>query len=167
VKQRGRARIPEGAVAVVGRSGAGKVLCSPRRCSEYAFLVSIGGPREREPAGYENVATRVRLVFEDAPSQAQGGPSLDDIERLVAFARRIDFAQGKLLVHCQAGISRSSAAAIIVLARVLGPGHEQMAVDFVQRTHPHVRPNRRMLALADTILETGGRLLAALDGGLR
>ena len=144
--------VPDDAVVIVGRNGAGKILCSPRRSSEFAFLVSIGGTRaEREPAGMQNIAKRVRLIFEDAASQLDGGASEQDIDGLVHFARSVDLKEGKLLVHCQAGISRSAAAAMIVLAAVLGPGQESAAINHVRRTHPHVRPNRRMLELADDV----------------
>jgi predicted protein tyrosine phosphatase len=155
--------VPEDAVVVVGRTGAGKILCSPRRRAGFAYLVSIGGPQEREPAGFLHVPNRLRLVFEDAATQEDGGASRTDVEQLVRFARRIDFQRGRLLVHCQAGISRSSAAAIIVLATVLGPGHEHEAVSWIRRTQPQARPNQRMIWLADQVLDTGGALVRALE----
>jgi predicted protein tyrosine phosphatase len=148
-------------VVVADRTEAGEILCSPRRCADFSYLVSIGGPSEREPAGVRNITNRIRLVFEDSLSEAGGGPSSEDIERLLRFARRVDLSQGKLLVHCQAGISRSSAAAMIVLATVLGSGREVEAVETVRRDHPHVNPNRRMIELADGLLNAGGRLVAA------
>src|SRR6185503_2462799 len=113
--------------------------------------VSIGGPRERQPAGLHNVADRIRLVFEDAETQEGGGASLQDIRRLVGFARRLDLGKGHLLVHCQSGISRSSAAAVIALAVMLGPGRESEALTTIRRIHPRGRPNRRMLELAEVV----------------
>jgi predicted protein tyrosine phosphatase len=89
-----------------------------------------------------------------------GGASLADIEHLVRFARAIDLQQGRLLVHCQSGISRSSAAAAIVLAVALGPGRETEAIEYVRGVHPAGRPNKRMLELADTLLGAEGRLAA-------
>ena len=145
-------------IVVTDRTGAGKLLCSPRNRASVAYLVSIGGPRERQPAGYENVHHRLRLVFEDTLSEGDGGPSAMDVDRLIRFARSIDPSRGSVLVHCQAGISRSSAAAIIVLAVVLGRGREDAAVKQVQQSCPHGRPNRRMLELADQALENGGAL---------
>jgi len=151
--------VADDVIVIAGRSEAGEILCSPRRRSEFAFLVSIGAPREREPAGMRNIAKRVRLVFEDAASQLEGGASEDDIRRLIHFARNVDFRSGKVLVHCQAGISRSAAAAMILLAALLGPGGEETAIQHVRRTHPNVKPNRRMLELGDALLGAGGRLL--------
>jgi hypothetical protein len=53
-------------VVIADRSGAGKILCSPTRCASFRYLISIGGVRERPPAGMRNVPNRLRLVFEDA-----------------------------------------------------------------------------------------------------
>ena len=145
-------------MVIADRSVAGRILCSPRRCKEFAYLVSIGAPTERPPAGIGNVRSRLRLIFEDAITQEEGGASVADIERLVRFARSVDLSKGKLLVHCQAGVSRSAAAAIIVVATILGRGHEAEAIEQVRRTHPHTRPNRRMLEIADTLLQADGRL---------
>jgi predicted protein tyrosine phosphatase len=149
------------AVVIADRTRAGEILCSPGRCAQFAYLISIGGPSDREPAGFYNVVQRLRLVFEDVSSQASGGAAPDDIERLVAFARTVDLSKGHLLVHCQAGISRSSAAAAIVIAVRLGSGREDEALDLLWQIHPPAHPNRHMLALADEILGTGGRLAAA------
>jgi predicted protein tyrosine phosphatase len=148
-------------VMIAGRTTAGEILCSPARCADFAYLISIGGPAEREVAGFRNVGSRLRLIFEDASSEADGGASREDVERLIHFARQIDFTKGRLLVHCQAGISRSSAAAVIALAVLGGPGRERDAVSHVRRVHPAARPNLRMIELADTILQTNGALLQA------
>ena len=152
---------PKDHVVITGRSAAGRILSSPGECASIRYLVSIGSPTEREPAGFRNVAKRLRLVFEDATTQEMGGASPEDIEHLVRFAREVDVHQGRLLVHCQSGISRSSAAAAIVLAVALGPGHEAEAIEYVRTVHPSGRPNRWMLELADTLLGAEGRLAAA------
>jgi predicted protein tyrosine phosphatase len=151
---------PTDHIVITGRSRAGRILCSPTECAAVAYLVSIGSPTEREPAGFRNVARRIRLVFEDAPTQDMGGASIDDIEQLVHFAREVDLQQGRLLVHCQSGISRSSAAAAIVLAVALGPGREKEAIEYLRTVQPAARPNKRMLELADTLLRAEGRLAA-------
>jgi predicted protein tyrosine phosphatase len=157
--------IPDDAIVIADRSAAGRILCSPRRCSEFAYLVSIGAPQERQPAGLQNVRHRLRLVFEDTVTEEEGGASASDIERLIRFGRRVDLSTGKVLVHCQAGISRSAAAAIVIVATILGPGQEVGAVEHVRRTHPHTRPNRRMLEIADTLLQAAGRLTGAMSLG--
>ena len=46
---------------------------------------------------------------------------------------RVDVNRGTILVHGQAGISRSVAAAAILLAVALGPGQEAVALDHALR----------------------------------
>jgi len=147
-------------VIIADRSRAGKILCSPAQCATISHLVSIGGPMERVPAGFRNIASRIRLVFEDVATQEDGGASPDDVEHLVRFARRLNLRDGRVLVHCQSGISRSSAAAAIIVAVALGPGREREAIEYVRRVHPGARPNKRMLELADALLGAEGRLAA-------
>jgi hypothetical protein len=102
-------QLPADTIVIADRSTAGKILCSARRRSGIGYLVSIGGAREREPAGFRHAPDRLRLVFEDAVTLEDGGPSLRDIGQLIHFARRVDLGRGRVLVHCQSGISRSSA----------------------------------------------------------
>jgi len=139
-------------LCIASRTRAGSILCSPSKRAGLRYLVSIGSATDAPPAGIRNVPVRLRLVFDDEESAERGGPDRGHVERLVAFGRAVDFGTGRLLVHCQAGISRSSAAALIVLAARLGPGVEEHAAAFVKRLFPASRPNRRMLELADDVL---------------
>jgi len=66
------------------------------------------------------------------------------------------------LIHCEAGVSRSTAAALILYACWLGPGLEAEAMERVLAQRPLAIPNRRMVALADDLLNRGGHLLKAL-----
>jgi predicted protein tyrosine phosphatase len=149
------------AIIITDRSGAGKILCSPRRRSDIAYVVSIGGPAERPPAGWQVAVGRLRLVFEDCLSESEGGPSTEHIARLIWFARQVDLTRGTVLVHCEAGISRSVAAAAILLAVARGPGQEAAALGEALCAQPEGRPNQRMLELADEALGNGGALVRA------
>ncbi len=148
-------------LVITDRSGAGKILCSPAQCSRFRYVISIGVPPDRPPAGWRKANRRLRLEFEDSVAEADGGPSEADVARVIQFAEQIRATPGGVLVHCQAGISRSSAAAAIVLAVLLGPGREVEALRRVYKSQPAARPNARMLELADIALGRSGALVQA------
>jgi len=84
-------------------------------------------------------------------------PREKDVQHLVEFGRTL--AQGDdwgLLAHCEAGISRSTAAAITMLTAAGYP--PQVAFGIVRKVCPDMLPNRRILRLADEVLGTRGIL---------
>ncbi len=147
-------------ILIVSRTEAGEILSSPRRCAELALLVSIGDPDARTPAGFGKVARRLRLIFQDTLDDM--GASERDVQRIIDLSRRIDAKHGKVLVHCEAGISRSSAAALIMYAVVLGAGREAEAYARVMEQRPIAMPNGRMIAIADGLLGREGALSRVL-----
>lgn len=76
----------------------------------------------------------------------------------------IEFARGRerLLVHCQAGVSRSTALGLGCLADRMGPGSEERAVHELMRMVRWAVPNLWVVKLADDTLGREGRLLQAL-----
>ncbi|MCR0985020.1 tyrosine phosphatase family protein [Roseomonas populi] len=104
-----------------------------------------------------------------APSPHTGLPRFRmadeaDLERALAFGRAK--SRARLLVHCNAGIGRSTAVAFAILADRLGPGQEQQALDEVLRIRPQAVPNLHVVDLADRVLGRGGelvRVVAAWD----
>ncbi|HUP63130.1 MAG TPA: dual specificity protein phosphatase family protein [Thermoanaerobaculia bacterium] len=148
-------------VEVYSREEAGAILSSPSQRADICFLISIGTPDDRPPAGYRNVRDKLRLLFADAVDES--GPTEDDIRTLIAVARALANRTGRVLVHCQAGISRSAAAAAIVHAVALGPGREREAIERVLRQREFASPNRRMIEIADRLLELEGRLIEAVE----
>jgi predicted protein tyrosine phosphatase len=67
-------------------------------------------------------------------------PTVDDAKSIIDFAISMREAGGVLLCHCQAGISRSPAAALICLAAWTGPGHERDCVSYVLKIRPAATP---------------------------
>ena len=67
-----------------------------------------------------------------------------------------------LLVHCHAGFSRSTAAAILVLAKVLPDASARDLVAELLRIRPHLWPNLRMVELGDTLLNRRGEVVSAV-----
>jgi predicted protein tyrosine phosphatase len=66
------------------------------------------------------------------------------------------------LIHCHAGVSRSTAAAALILAQA-GPDRPARAVfDLVSSIRPRAWPNLRILELGDALLGRDGEIVAAV-----
>lgn len=148
-------------VEVWSREEAGEILSSPQKREDVCFLVSIGDPHDRPPAGYAKVRDKLRLLFAD--TNGDDGPDESHVEQIIATAESLRERSGRVLVHCAAGISRSSAAAVILQTALLGPGSEEEVVRRVLEQRPIARPNRRMIAFADTLLGREGKLIEAVS----
>jgi len=146
-------------LVILDRASAATLLTSPVQCSEIAYLVSIGDPDDQLPPGYANVREKLRLEFSDSFP----GPSERDIQALIDFAGRIASLPGTVLTHCHAGVSRSSAAAYIILCTVLGAGREAEALERVFSARSVAVPNRRMVEIADRLLVRDGVMVDVLS----
>ncbi|MGN6536882.1 MAG: tyrosine phosphatase family protein [Mesorhizobium sp.] len=99
-------------------------------------------------------------------AEAQAGMTLPGeahVSRLLAFARDWDRAQ-PLVVHCYAGISRSTAAAYIIAAALAPERDEEELAQTLRRLSPSATPNPRLVAVADALLERNGRMVEAIKG---
>jgi predicted protein tyrosine phosphatase len=152
--------VPELTIVVASRPEAGDILASPKGCAEITCLVSIGDSHDELPAGYDNVPRKARLLIADVVTEL--GATEEDIRRIIQLAEGLRSDTGRVLIHCEAGVSRSSAAALIMYAYWLGPGREQEAMERVLSQRPVAIPNRRMVELADRLLNRAGRLVDAL-----
>ncbi|MGH6961983.1 MAG: hypothetical protein ACREE7_15985, partial [Dongiaceae bacterium] len=107
------------------------------------------------------------LRFQDIDASQPDGPTAEHVAKIIAFADEVRSAHARaparLLVHCHAGISRSTASAYIALARDFGLERADDAFRALLRTTVNPWPNRRLVALADDALGARGRLLAPLD----
>ena len=148
-------------IEVMSRYEAGDILCSPERCADVMYLLSIGDVQDALPLGYHNVDRKLRLLVADVITEL--GATEQDIRQIIALAQELQSVSGRVLIHCEAGVSRSSAAALIIYACWLGPGEEDDAMMRVLAQRPIAMPNRRMVELADRLLDRKGRLVAVLD----
>lgn len=96
----------------------------------------------------------------DGPRAGLVAPSRADIAALIAFGRDWD-ETAPLLVHCQMGISRSTAAALILAAAARPAMPEAECAARLRTASPCATPNPLMIALADDLLGRSGRLVAA------
>jgi hypothetical protein len=104
---------------------------------------------------------KLRLVFDDVQRESPHGdpPTEADVATIIEFAHAV--WGGKVLLHCGAGVSRSGAAALTLLAVLLGPGREMEAVEHLLKIRPIARPHARMVEYADRLLGRSGALYGA------
>lgn len=107
------------------------------------------------------VAPRTVLRFNDIVEPRSGlvAPSAADIAAILALKDT-----PTLLVHCHAGVSRSTAAAYILACATRPPGEEETLAADLRGACPEATPNALMVALADEALARDGAMRAAIAG---
>lgn len=144
------------------------LIVAPLREAEAALrrerpshVVSLRSPGAEDlPPGAAEGA--LRLVFHDIAEPRPGfvPPSEADVDRLLAYGR--GWTGGRpMLLQCQAGVSRSPAAAFILACDRGGPGHERRLAEALRRVAPFASPNPRLIVLADARLGRGGVMVEA------
>lgn len=88
-------------------------------------------------------------------------PNAGHVRRIMDFAAAWD-GSAPMLVHCFAGVSRSTAAALIV-ACMHERGREHELARRLRAAAPHAQPNRRIIAFGDAALGCGGALISAVE----
>ena len=106
----------------------------------------------------------LRISVHDVIEPADGivCPDHTHISDLLAFARDWN-RTSPILVHCWAGISRSTAAAYILLCDLHGAGHEARIANALRFHVPYAQPNRLMIRHADHLLARNGRMIVAIE----
>ena len=107
---------------------------------------------------------RLRLSFNDinAPTEGMTAPSDSDVERLISFVKVWD-RKSPMLVHCWAGISRSTATAFAAMC-ILRPDEDEMSLAAELRAaSASATPNRLITAKMDEALGREGRMLRAVE----
>jgi predicted protein tyrosine phosphatase len=105
----------------------------------------------------------LHLVMHDI-AVAQDGmtmPGEEHVRALLDFAYRWDRAK-PMVVHCYAGISRSTASAYIIAAALAPKRDEAELAKTLRFLSPSATPNTRLIAVADTLLGRDGRMIAAI-----
>ncbi|MEW6768884.1 MAG: protein tyrosine phosphatase [Pseudomonadota bacterium] len=104
------------------------------------------------------------ISMDDINEPAEGfvAPSLAHVEQALAFIRKWDRA-APLVIHCYAGISRSTASAFMAVC-ALNPARDELSIaKQIRAASPTAYPNRLIVQLADRALGRQGRMLRALD----
>ena len=106
----------------------------------------------------------LRVQVDDITEHMDGFvvPCETHIEQILNFVRNWD-RSAPMVVHCFAGISRSTASAFAA-ACMLNPHRDEIAIARqIRAASPIAQPNRLIVSLADKALGRDGRMLRALD----
>tara|TARA_Y100000991_G_C21808174_1_gene278415 strand:- start:51 stop:542 length:492 start_codon:yes stop_codon:yes gene_type:complete len=133
-------------------------ICSLENAREtdhsiYDGVITIEDSLEDNPLRINNeLCLQLVLCFDDIsiPVDDYILPQKKHIEKALDFADSI--GNGSLIIHCVAGISRSSAIALAIIAKSLGIGKEDQAIKELQILNPYCLPNKLVVKLADEIL---------------
>ena len=88
-------------------------------------------------------------------------PAEEHVVELVEFVRRWD-RRAPLVMHCYAGISRSTAGAFIS-ACALNPGRDERTIArIIRKSSATAMPNIMLVSHADRILKRNGRMVEAV-----
>jgi predicted protein tyrosine phosphatase len=89
-------------------------------------------------------------------------PGTEHVQRLIDFAGRWDRA-APMVVHCYAGISRSTAGAFVA-ACALNPDRDEQQIAWdIRRASRTAQPNARIVSIADRLLKRDGRMVRAVE----
>jgi predicted protein tyrosine phosphatase len=141
------AALPE----TVRRTGASHVL------TVMANVDQVQRPESVKPANH------LKVAMDDITEPMDGyvAPSEEHIEQVLAFVRSWD-RSAPLVIHCYAGVSRSTASAFAA-ACALNPHRDEFEIARrIRAASPIASPNRLIVSLADKALRREGRMLRAL-----
>lgn len=87
----------------------------------------------------------------------------DHVEALLDFVRAWD-QEEPLVIHCWAGISRSTAGAFITACALNPDADEYELAATLRKQAPSATPNQRLVAIADKYLSRDNRMIDAIKG---
>lgn len=104
------------------------------------------------------------LAVDDIVAPADGftAPAEEHVKRLIDFVGHWDRA-APMVVHCFAGISRSTAGAYVA-ACALNPARDEAQIaQAIRSASRTAQPNARIVAIADRLLKRDGRMVRAIE----
>lgn len=138
---------------VVAEAGASHLLT----CLQEELLVETPEPIKS--------GNHLRLHVHDIAEPLPGhiAPNEEHVVRLLEFVEQWR-GEGPMVVHCWAGISRSTAAAYTALCSLNPNLSEELIAAQLRNASPTAYPNRLIVRLADAALGRNGRMVAAIEG---
>lgn len=132
----------------------------------FTQVISISDIAVRDAGGFEHrtaelfpKARVLHCYFNDIDIATQDGPTVAAITRVLDFSANFTKTD-KILIHCLAGISRSTSLAFAIACQHSLPGEEKQAMEHLRKIRPQMLPNRLIVITADRLLKRSGRMIA-------
>jgi predicted protein tyrosine phosphatase len=112
---------------------------------------------------------RLELRFNDIIDPTPGLilPNAGHVQTILAFGRSLGAEPqplARLIVHCHAGVSRSTASMALILAQALPDEPGETILATVYGIRQKAWPNLRLIEIGDAMLGRGGTLIRAAYG---
>ena len=132
------------------------------KASHIVTLVNDGTLFARPPV--VPAANHLHVAVHDISEPAEGMvyPGEEHVSTYLDFIRRWDRA-APIIVHCFAGISRSTAAAYSAICAERPDLDEEEVALRIRTRSPEATPNPRLVAIADEMLGRSGRMVRAIQ----
>ena len=104
------------------------------------------------------------LAVDDITTPVEGytAPANEHVQQLIDFVTAWD-RKNPLVMHCFAGISRSTAGAYVA-ACALNPKRDEMQIAWdIRRASRTAQPNARIVSIGDRVLRRDGRMVKAIE----
>lgn len=131
---------------------------------KYKYLVSLYGEGEMPPPciydqrRYQDVFpwSCWDVWYARNLEDYKEAPTFRDTQRYVSWATSVakDKVDHNVFLHCQAGVSRSTACAYILMCLERGEGNERDALDHLMKIRPIAHPNPWILYWAAKLMPT-------------
>jgi len=131
--------------------------------ASHVLTVMANVEQVRRPASVL-AANHLKVQMDDITEQMDGfvAPCEAHVEQVLNFVRGWN-RNAPLVIHCYAGISRSTASAFAAVC-ALNPRRDELVIARkIREASPIASPNRLIVSLADKMLGRNGRMLHALD----
>lgn len=110
----------------------------------------------------ENQHLKLAMNDISRPTSGLVLPAEAHVNQLIDFVTSWDQYR-PLLIHCWAGVSRSTAGVFIALCELNPQLAEDEVAKLLREASPTATPNGRLVALADRLMGRGGRMIEAVN----
>lgn len=124
-------------------------------------LINAGTPVTRPPEIEESNHLFLGFNDIDEPMMGMEPPGEAHVLQFLDFIKAWD-RSAPIVIHCWAGVSRSTAGAYVAACLLSPEGEERRIARTLRETSPMATPNALFVAIADRVLKREGRMIEAV-----